>query len=36
MAAFMLRTLILERPGADEVHKSDHMQIDLGLFADTL
>ena len=26
--------LILERPGADEVHKSIHMHINFGLFAD--
>jgi hypothetical protein len=26
--------LILERPGADDVHKSIHMHINLGLIAD--
>lgn len=26
--------LILERPGADDVHKSIHMHINFGLFAD--
>ena len=28
--------LILERPGADDVHKSIHMHIHFGLFADIL
>jgi len=28
--------LILERPGADDVHKSIHMHINFGLFADIL
>ena len=28
--------LILERPGADDVHKSVHMHINFGLFADIL
>jgi len=28
--------LTLERPGADEVHKSVHMHINFGLFADIL
>ena len=28
--------LILERPGADDVHKSIHMHIHYGLFADIL
>ena len=28
--------LILERPGADEIHKSVHMHIHFGLFADIL
>src|SRR6202142_3561996 len=28
--------LILERPGADDVHKSLHMRINFGLFADIL
>jgi hypothetical protein len=29
-------TLILERPGADDVHKSIHMHLHYGLFADIL
>ena len=29
-------TLTLERPGADDVHKSVHMHINFGLFADIL
>jgi len=29
-------TLILDRPGADDVHKSIHMHIHFGLFADIL
>ena len=28
--------LILERPGADDVHKSIHMHLNFGLFADIL
>jgi hypothetical protein len=28
--------LILERPGTDDVHKSIHMHINFGLFADIL
>ena len=28
--------LVLERPGADDVHKSIHMHIHFGLFADIL
>jgi hypothetical protein len=28
--------LVLERPGADDVHKSVHMHIHFGLFADIL
>jgi hypothetical protein len=28
--------LILERPGADDVHKSIHMHLHFGLFADIL
>ena len=28
--------LILERPGAEDVHKSIHMHINFGLFADIL